>query len=115
MPEMKTTNQRHKGSGARRCINPPVEWMAAGLSEHIETLKQRLLRERLATFADLDPELQRSLQRAADDSAALAWTTSFPLLVLPALFDESSRAAVQRSERQRRIRARSGGAKSLAA
>jgi hypothetical protein len=82
-------------------------------SECVELLKQRLLRDRLASVAD--PELRRWLVLAAEDSAAVAWTTPFPLLVLPELIEERARAAQVRVERQRNILQRGRPQRTLAA
>src|SRR5262245_34673988 len=67
-------------------------------------LKHKLLHERLAQ--ETDPELRSWLERAAEESAAVAWTTPFPLLVWPELLEEASRTARSRVERQRAIRER---------
>ena len=53
------------------------------------------------------PELNAPLRRAANDAAALAWATVFPLLVFPVLFEEKIEAAVLRLRRQARIYANS--------
>ena len=79
---------------------------ATAAAEEFEQLKRKLLRERLAV--ESDAEIRRWLEHAADESAALAWTTAYPMLVWPELLEEASRAVGVRAERQRRIRARSG-------
>lgn len=68
---------------------------------NLETLKRRLLEQQLAAVTD--GELIRRLQRAADDSASLAWATPFPLLALPELLSEKAREARRQFERQRAI------------
>ena len=68
-----------------------------------ERLKNRLLAQELTEA----PELNVPLQRAANDAAALAWATVFPLLVFPVLFEEKTDAAVLRAGRQARIYANS--------
>lgn len=65
-----------------------------------ERLKTRLLAERLA---EAGPELNAAVRRAANEAAALAWVTFYPLLVFPELFEEKSAAAVRHAERQARI------------
>jgi hypothetical protein len=67
----------------------------------LEALKQRLLEEQLTAVTDR--ALVRRLQRAADDSASLAWATPFPLLALPELLLEKAREAQRQFERQREI------------
>lgn len=73
----------------------------------LEELKQRLLLE--TTSARCEPGTLSRLRRAAEDAASLAWTTPFPLLVLPELFSEKAEEACTRSQRQREIRQRSLG------
>ena len=43
------------------------------------------------------------LRDAANEAAALAWTTNIPLLVFPVLFEEKAAAAVLQNRRQARI------------
>ena len=75
--------------------------------EALEELKQRLLQE--TAWARSDSASLTWLRRAAEDAASLAWTTPFPLLVLPELFSEKAAEACVRSQRQRDIRQRSLG------
>jgi len=83
---------------------PPAPFRA-NLESNFEQLKNRLLAERLAD--DERPELNVPLRRAANEAAALAWVTRYPLLVFPALFEEKTAAAVRQAERQARIYANS--------
>jgi hypothetical protein len=69
-----------------------------------ERLKNKLLAQQLVGTT---PELNAPLRRAANDAAALAWATVFPLLVFPVLFEEKTEAAVLRVKRQARIYANS--------
>jgi hypothetical protein len=69
-----------------------------------ERLKSRLLARQLAAAA---PEMNAPLRRAANEAAALAWVTFYPLLVFPALFEEKSAAALRQAQRQARIYASS--------
>ena len=73
--------------------------------ESLDELKQRLLREKAA--AESDPALFVGLRDAAEEAAALAWATPYPLLLLPELFAEKAAEAGVRSDRHRRIRQRS--------
>ena len=50
-----------------------------------------------------EAELNAPLRRAANEAAALAWVTLFPLLVFPVLFEEKTAAALRQAERQARI------------
>ncbi len=83
---------------------PPAPFRALQETE-LERLKHRLLQERLAATAD--PELNAPLRRAANEAAALAWITTAPLLVFPALFEEKARTALLQAARQEYIRERS--------
>lgn len=73
----------------------------ANLETQFEQLKNRLLAERLTAAAK--PELTAPLRRAANEAAAIAWVSLFPLLVFPALFEEKSHAAERQTRRQARI------------
>ena len=77
----------------------------------LEELKQRLLQE--TARARSDPAALSCLRRAAEEAASLAWTTPFPLLVLPELFAEKAAEACIRSQRQRDIRQGSLGTTGL--
>ena len=78
---------------------PPAPFRATQETE-FERLKGRLLARELAAAPT---ELNPPLRRAANEAAALAWATLFPLLVFPALFEEKIEAAVRQAERQARI------------
>ena len=78
----------------------------------LEELKQRLFHEKARTTSD-EVDLAY-LRRAAEEAAALAWATPYPLLVLPELFAEKAAEARFQSERQREIRERSQGIVALA-
>lgn len=83
---------------------PPAPFRAAQETE-FERLKNKLLARELAEAAT--PELNAPLRRAANEAAALAWNTLFPLLVFPVLFEEKTEAALRQVERQARIYANS--------
>ena len=70
-----------------------------------ERLKKDLLAERLEET--WEPEFNSQLRRAANEAAALAWVTPYPLLVFPALFHEKANAALLIAERQQQVRERS--------
>ncbi len=84
--------------------NPPAPFRARQEAE-FERLKAQLLEERLE--ARQEPGFDRQLRRAANEAAALAWVTRYPLLVFPALFEEKADAALLRAERQEQILQRS--------
>ena len=75
------------------------------MGNELERLKNQLLADRLESATELEANLP--LRRAADEAAALAWVTAYPLLVFPALFDEKAEAAFARAERQAQIVCRS--------
>jgi hypothetical protein len=83
---------------------PAAPFRGAAETE-LDALKNRLLRQELARAVTLDTNVV--LRRAANDAAALAWLTPYPLLVLPALFEEKARAARTKASRQSLIRERS--------
>jgi len=71
----------------------------------LDRLKTQLLSEWLETR--WDAQFGDPLRRAADEAAALAWVTRYPLLVFPALFEEQAESALLRAERQEQVRQRS--------
>ena len=79
---------------------PPAPFRAA-LDTEFERLKNRLLARELAETPT--PELNPPLRRAANEAAALAWATLYPLLVFPVLFEEKTQAALRQVDRQARI------------
>ena len=83
---------------------PPAPFRAVQETE-FERLKNQLLAEQLAGVPA--PELNPPLRRAANEAAALAWETQFPLLVFPVLFAEKTAVALRQAERQARIYASS--------
>jgi hypothetical protein len=83
---------------------PPAPFREVEDTE-LEVLKNRLLVERLWDVTGA--ELNARLRRAANEAAALAWASRYPLLVFPALFDELARSAKHADRRQNRILERS--------
>ena len=106
---MKTTNRRvptRFGPETRFEVRPAPPAPFRVLQENeLERLKNRLLRERL--LGTVEPELNFRLRRAANEAAAVAWVTTFPLLVFPTLFEEKARTATLEAERQVGVLARS--------
>ena len=78
---------------------PPAPFRATRETD-FERLKTRLLAEQLAGAAT---ELNVPLRRAANEAAALAWVTFYPLLVFPMLFEEKIAVALRQVRRQARI------------
>src|SRR5262245_59456695 len=83
----------------------PPEGPREAEETNLDQLKNQLLEERLEAVEA--PELALPLRRAAEDAAALAWVTAYPLLLFPTLFEEKAEAALLRVERQEEIRQRS--------
>jgi len=71
----------------------------------LERLKNELLGARLDEATE--PRFNSYLRRAANEAAALAWVTPYPLLVFPALFDEKADSALARATLQEDVRERS--------
>src|SRR6185437_10740470 len=83
---------------------PPAPFRALEETE-LEGLKNRLL-VRLLTELD-EPEVNAYVRRAANEAAALAWVTPYPLLTFPGLFEEKVETALRYAERQTRVFERS--------
>lgn len=102
---MKATNRTLKATFApetRFDIVPVPAVPFRGTQETaLERLKARLLREHLN--AAPEPGLYGPIRRAANEAAALAWTTPYSLLVLPVLLEEKVAEARRRYYTQRRI------------
>lgn len=71
----------------------------------LERLRERLLREALAGARGPDEPVL--LRRAANEAAALAAITPFPVLFFPTLFEEKRSSARAYVGRQERVRERS--------
>ena len=78
----------------------PVDAMRAIHENEFEPLKARLLAIRQR---EAGTKWDAPLRDAANEAAALAWTTPVPALVFPALFEEKAAAAVLQNRRQARI------------
>jgi hypothetical protein len=83
---------------------PPAAFHATEEAE-LERLKSRLLLRCLYELTD--PKLNSYVRRAANEAAALAWTTRYPLLVFPGLFEEKIRGAQLQAKRQEIVLRRS--------
>jgi hypothetical protein len=82
---------------------PPATFRAVE-ENRFEQLKSTLVRERLDEL--WKPELSVEIRRAANEAAALAWVTPYPLLVFPGLFDEKTQTALRVAQRQHQVRQR---------
>ncbi len=86
------------GPETRFEVNPaPAAPYRAVNETEFDRLKLKLLHERLRGVWDLP--LNIALRRAANEAETLAWVTSYPLLVFPALFEEKAAAAGLRAGR----------------
>lgn len=91
------------GPEARFEVNPlPAAPFRAGYVDELEQLKNRLLADRLGAAWSTDDNSQ--MRRAANEAAALAWLTKYPLLVFPVLFEEKVDSSLARAEQQDRVR-----------
>jgi len=68
----------------------------------LERLKERLLLQLLKQASA--PEQNVLLRRAANEAAALAWATLYPLLFFPTLLEEKARTALTQAQKQRSVR-----------
>ncbi len=93
------------GPDTRFEVTPAAAPHRAVQAAELERLKDRLLQEQLPDTAR--PELEARVRQAASEAAALAWVTTVPLLVFPALFDEKIQAALLQARRQELIFERS--------
>jgi hypothetical protein len=83
---------------------PPAPFRDTQETE-LERLKKQLL---LRFLYDLtEPRFNGYVRRAANEAAALAWVTPYPLLVFPGLFEEKAGVALIQAERQETVRQRS--------
>ena len=73
-------------------------------ADPLQVLKSQLLAGHLAEVRD--SELEIRLRRAADESASIAWATTYPLLTLPELLREMTAQALAQHGRQREIQLR---------
>ncbi len=83
---------------------PPAPFRAAQESR-FDRLKGGLLNDRLRDVWGAKPAGQ--VRRAANEAAALAWMTPYPLLLFPLLFQEKAEQALLVLDRQQRVRERS--------
>jgi hypothetical protein len=78
-----------------------------GQTTELERLKARLLGQLLGQVGGA--QQGTVLRRAANDAAALAWASGYPLLLFPALLDELAEIALLRARRQKQLRQRTQG------
>jgi hypothetical protein len=78
-----------------------AEPFRATRESEFERLKSGLLAQQLERVDEI--KFTAPLRRAANEAAAVAWATGFPLLIFPVLFEEKTGAALGRAERQAAI------------
>jgi hypothetical protein len=94
------------GPESRFEVRPaPLAPFRAVEESRFEQLKSTLVRQRLEKL--WKPQLSVEIRRAANEAAALAWVTPYPLLMFPALFDEKAQTALRVAQRQHQVRQRS--------
>jgi hypothetical protein len=71
----------------------PAAPFRAVQESRFEALKSRLLELSLKTVGGSG--LAGELRRSANEAASLAWSTSYPLLVFPLLFEERAKHAIR--------------------
>jgi hypothetical protein len=82
----------------------PAATFRVAQEARFEALKHRLLLNSLDELPDA--RVNARLRRAANEAAALAWLTPYPVLVYPLLFEEKARTAALYARRQRQVKTR---------
>jgi hypothetical protein len=96
---MKRASAKLKNPATNPLLTSPQRGL---VEEQLDQLKERLLIPLQNSIKNKG--LIQELRWVANEAAALAWLTVCPVLVLPTLLEEKARAALQRWERQERIR-----------
>ncbi len=76
----------------------PAAPFRATVETAFERLRNQLLLERLEQLPD--PQLNSQLRRVANEAAALAWVTAYPLLVFPGLFQEKAEIVMAQTSQE---------------
>ena len=71
------------------------------LKEDFDALQERL--ENSVLRESINPRLHSAVSMASNEAAAVAWTTRYPLLVMPGLFEEKLRVRLLWQQRQDRV------------
>jgi hypothetical protein len=89
-------------------VVPATAAPARGAMEtELDGLKTRLLKARVEQLTQLGAAVP--MRRAANEAAAMAWLTPYPLLVFPALFEEKTHRLLLQLSKQARVLARTEG------
>lgn len=100
--EEKLTIPTRFGPDVSFFLTPAVSVSFRGMVDtELERLKNRLLKEALERA---EPEFYSLLRRAANDALALAYTTPFPTLFFPLLFEEKVSESRRFFSKQRKIK-----------
>jgi hypothetical protein len=83
----------------------PAAPFRGAVEAQLDRLKDGLLLQLLNETPE--PEFNALLRRAANEAAALAWLTPFPLLLFPVLLEEKVQTARKQATKQARVRQRS--------
>ena len=99
-------NMNSKRSANAKEIRTPLRTtpMRGLVETELEQLKNRLVAALLDARSRVGMHAQ--IVQAANEAAALAWLTPYPLLLLPVLLEEKVRAALQKWQKQEQIRLR---------
>lgn len=100
----KTPDPVRTGDAFRRVARSPCA-VSRRARNRIGAVEEPVLRQ--ALDAAVDAEFYAPLRRAANEAAAVAWMTPFPLLFLPSLFEEKVAAVRRQVERAQNVRTRS--------
>ena len=108
---MKTTEYRRGAAPASRISFGVPRRREAELRQVSDLRLHELQNHLIQKYQAENPAPMPSqfVTQAAQDASALAWATTFPLLVLPTLFEELTRVTEARLQRQIQIRHRSQG------
>ena len=99
-PSLRALPIQHRPAEAP-ALSIPVVPLRGAVEQDLEQFKSRLLEQLLQEAPGV--EFQRPLRHAANEAAALAWMTPFPLLLLPALVQEKALGVRRHAERQREV------------
>jgi hypothetical protein len=83
----------------------PMAPLRGAPERELEHAKTRLLNQLLQE--ESYAQLQQPIRHAANEAAALAWMTPFPLLLLPILIQEKVQLAQQQAQHQNEVYRRS--------
>src|SRR5882724_6874540 len=107
--ESRAMNERYRK--LRTSFGPETRFRVKAITQRdeqtteLEQLKGRLLGQLLGQVGGAQQDT--ILRRAANDAAALAWASGYPLLLFPALLDELAETGLLRARRQKQLRQRS--------